>query len=71
MKQERYVPCPRCKTKTLYSAENKFRPFCSERCRIIDLGDWASENYKIPLSENSSERLEENQSTQASQGDEE
>lgn len=71
MKQERYVNCPRCKTKTLYSVENKFRPFCSERCRIIDLGDWASENFKIPLSENSSEQSEENQVPQASQGDEE
>ena len=26
---------------------NKFRPFCSERCQMIDLGDWANENFKI------------------------
>lgn len=68
---ERYVLCPRCKTKTLYSVENKFRPFCSERCRIIDLGDWASENFKIPLNENSSETIKENQASQASPDDEE
>ena len=31
-----------------YSSENAYRPFCSERCRLIDLGQWASENYRIP-----------------------
>ena len=27
---------------------NPFRPFCSERCRVIDLGKWASEEYRLP-----------------------
>ena len=31
-----------------FSPSNAFRPFCSERCRLIDLGVWASEGYKIP-----------------------
>jgi endogenous inhibitor of DNA gyrase (YacG/DUF329 family) len=31
-----------------YNFDNKFRPFCSERCQLMDLGDWANENYKIP-----------------------
>ena len=42
------VACPTCKKLSLYSSSNPFRPFCSERCKMIDLGDWANENYKIP-----------------------
>jgi endogenous inhibitor of DNA gyrase (YacG/DUF329 family) len=42
------VPCPRCGAETEYSRENKWRPFCSERCRLIDLGQWASDSYRIP-----------------------
>jgi uncharacterized protein len=44
----RQVTCPQCKKLIEYSLNNKFRPFCSERCQMIDLGDWANENYKIP-----------------------
>lgn len=40
------VTCPICKRLTTWH-ENPFRPFCSERCKLIDLGEWASENYKI------------------------
>jgi endogenous inhibitor of DNA gyrase (YacG/DUF329 family) len=43
----RLVACPTCKKTIEYSTNNKFRPFCSERCHKIDLGDWASENYRI------------------------
>ncbi|MEH6576782.1 MAG: DNA gyrase inhibitor YacG [Amphritea sp.] len=42
------VDCPQCGKKTLWSTDNSFRPFCSERCRMIDLGAWASEDYQIP-----------------------
>jgi len=45
--------CPNCKTVTDYSANNPFRPFCSERCRMIDLGDWLMENNSIPVNEDS------------------
>jgi uncharacterized protein len=38
--------CPICKTETPWS-ENPFRPFCSERCKVIDLGGWASEQYRL------------------------
>lgn len=48
---ERQIKCPQCGLLTLYKQENPFRPFCSERCRLIDLGQWASENYKIPTNE--------------------
>jgi len=40
------VPCPVCKKETAWK-DNPFRPFCSERCHLIDLGNWASEEYRI------------------------
>jgi len=45
---ERKVKCPYCRKFVLYSTENKSRPFCSERCQLMDLGQWASESYAIP-----------------------
>jgi endogenous inhibitor of DNA gyrase (YacG/DUF329 family) len=42
------VACPTCQTKTPWSKENPDRPFCSARCKLIDLGAWASESYSIP-----------------------
>lgn len=41
------VKCPRCRKETEYSG-NEFRPFCSERCKLIDFGDWADGNYRLP-----------------------
>lgn len=41
------VNCPQCGTPTPYSSANAERPFCSKRCRMIDLGEWASEGYQI------------------------
>jgi len=41
------VTCPGCKKKTLYSSTNPHRPFCSDRCRLIDLGAWASDSYRV------------------------
>jgi uncharacterized protein len=38
--------CPICKKKV--QRDGEFMPFCSDRCRIIDLGNWASEKYVIP-----------------------
>ncbi|GBD96684.1 MAG TPA: DNA gyrase inhibitor YacG [Nitrospirae bacterium] len=40
------IKCPTCKQKTAWE-NNPFRPFCSERCKLIDLGAWASGQYKI------------------------
>ena len=51
------VKCPQCGLLTLYSKENSFRPFCSERCRLIDLGEWASDSYRIPVATPSSDSL--------------
>jgi len=42
------VKCPICEKAVLWVAESTFRPFCSERCKMIDLGDWAAENHRIP-----------------------
>lgn len=41
------ITCPACKNITTWE-ENPFRPFCSERCKLIDLGAWASGEYKLP-----------------------
>ena len=41
------VKCPQCGKKCEYNPKSKFRPFCSERCQIIDLGSWASDGYVI------------------------
>lgn len=45
----RKVKCPQCGLLALYSPENPARPFCSDRCKLIDLGEWASEGYKVPV----------------------
>ncbi len=42
----RAIRCPLCRKETYYE-NNPFRPFCSERCKLIDLGQWASGEYTI------------------------
>ncbi|OSI15111.1 DNA gyrase inhibitor YacG [Neisseria dentiae] len=46
-----WVKCPTCRTLTEWSADNPFRPFCSERCKLIDLGAWANEDYAVATQE--------------------
>jgi uncharacterized protein len=46
-----HVSCPQCGRFTLWTLTNAYRPFCSERCRTIDLGQWATESYRIPATE--------------------
>ena len=41
------VKCPHCGKETEYSG-NEFRPFCSERCKLLDFGAWADEEFAIP-----------------------
>jgi hypothetical protein len=41
-----HVKCPRCNTFVEWEGNN-WRPFCSERCKLIDLGAWIKEEYKI------------------------
>ena len=46
-KPARLVPCPQCGKELHWDTSNHFRPFCSERCKLIDLGKWASEEYRV------------------------
>jgi hypothetical protein len=41
------VACPNCGAEALWDARNKYRPFCSERCKLMDLGQWAAERYRV------------------------
>ncbi|HET7526414.1 MAG TPA: DNA gyrase inhibitor YacG [Burkholderiaceae bacterium] len=45
--QTRQVPCPTCGRPSAFAPANRWRPFCSERCRSIDLGAWASERFRV------------------------
>jgi len=40
--------CPICKKSADPTPANRYRPFCSERCRMVDLGTWAGEDYRVP-----------------------
>jgi len=42
------VACPNCGKQVTWEPKEKWRPFCSERCRLIDLGEWLSEEKRIP-----------------------
>ncbi|MFV0601298.1 MAG: DNA gyrase inhibitor YacG [Brachymonas sp.] len=45
----RIVSCPQCGADSIYDpAINPWRPFCSRRCKLIDLGAWSSEDYRMP-----------------------
>ena len=43
----RIVTCPTCGSRVKWTTGNRERPFCSERCKLIDLGAWADETHKI------------------------
>jgi len=43
------VNCPTCNKAVPWLAENRYRPFCSKRCKAIDLGAWAAEEYSVPV----------------------
>ena len=42
------VFCPQCGKPVEWGLQSRYRPFCSERCKLIDLGEWATERYRIP-----------------------
>jgi len=44
----RLVPCPTCAGDSVFDSSNIYRPFCSSRCKGIDLGAWASESFRVP-----------------------
>ncbi|MEK7361911.1 MAG: DNA gyrase inhibitor YacG [Pseudomonadota bacterium] len=45
----RTVNCPRCAKPVAWGPVSPFRPFCSERCKMIDLGAWANEEYRVAV----------------------
>jgi len=47
--------CPRCDKPCQTSEDNQYMPFCSEKCKLIDFGSWASEKFKISTPKNKSE----------------
>lgn len=42
------IQCPTCSKELIWSNKEAWRPFCSERCKLIDLGEWANESHRIP-----------------------
>lgn len=48
MKKPLTLACPTCSAPVEWTADNPFRPFCCERCKLIDLGAWAAEEHAIP-----------------------
>ena len=42
------IQCPTCAKEIVWSSKEPSRPFCSERCKLIDLGEWANESHCIP-----------------------
>ena len=55
----RQVRCPQCNATVVWSTDNPFRPFCSERCKLIDLGQWATGAYRIPQEERDNGQIDE------------
>lgn len=56
--QVRYVACPRCGTQVAWAPTNRYRPFCSERCKMVDLGAWANEEYRLAAEEDDENPVE-------------
>jgi len=51
----RQVSCPACAKPVDWLPENRYRPFCSARCKSIDFGAWAAEDYRIPQQESAAD----------------
>jgi endogenous inhibitor of DNA gyrase (YacG/DUF329 family) len=51
MAKPRAVACPTCGTPVPWTPQSRWRPFCSERCKMIDVGAWASESYRVPTTD--------------------
>ncbi|MDR4519276.1 MAG: DNA gyrase inhibitor YacG [Nitrosomonas sp.] len=53
--KQRMVNCPQCGKSVVWNSSNTSRPFCSERCKTMDLGQWAQESYRLRMPENETE----------------
>ena len=58
--------CPICAGEAAPRGENPTFPFCSERCRTIDLGNWLGETYRIPTRESPDEHASEDDGSDSS-----
>lgn len=66
------IKCPTCQKEITWSKDYPFRPFCCERCRLIDLGSWADGSYAIPSVEPpEDEDIEDSESEQGDSGGDE
>ena len=61
----RHVPCPTCGKPAVYAESNPARPFCSERCRLTDLGAWASESYTVSHTNNDTDHDEDEEESES------
>ncbi len=59
------VKCPNCK-KTVKWEGNPWRPFCSERCKLVDLGAWASEDYRVADEDDYADSVEDTEPSNSS-----
>lgn len=57
MSKPSVVTCPQCGKEVVWCNDSRYRPFCSERCKLIDLGQWAAENYRVPLTEDEADPM--------------
>jgi uncharacterized protein len=51
MNSPKVIACPQCGKAVDWVPASRWRPFCSERCKLIDLGEWAAERYRVPAVE--------------------
>ncbi|WP_392560637.1 DNA gyrase inhibitor YacG [Orbus mooreae] len=51
------VNCPTCQKMIEWDEKNPYRPFCSKRCQLIDLGEWANETHRILVDENNEQDM--------------
>jgi endogenous inhibitor of DNA gyrase (YacG/DUF329 family) len=58
---EKLVPCPGCGGDSIYASSNPYRPFCSARCKNMDLGAWANEDFRMPAKVNPEDLLTDDQ----------
>lgn len=54
------VKCPTCQVELIWNDKAVHRPFCSKRCQLIDLGQWANEEHSIPSDEHKLDKLPDN-----------
>lgn len=52
------VSCPHCGKESPWNPDNPFRPFCCERCKMIDLGKWADEEFRVALPDEEQEFIQ-------------